>query len=465
MAKNLARIGNRAVRNAGDEATTHRALLEFQSPSLALIAKPVPPFAHYAIYIMASMLVAFLVVAGTMPIDRVVTAVGKVVSRSSNILVQPLDTSIVRSIDVTVGQHVKAGDLLARLDPTLAGADLAALKKQTVSLKAEVDRLTAEGSGKNYVSDGTPDSQLQAAIFAQRQAQRRFEVETYDQKISSLQTTLKRAQADVVSYTERSGYADTLLKSREDLERQGVGSRLNTLTARDSSAEAKRLLTTAIAAAVSAQRDLDGMIAERDGTIQKARGETSQDLTDAGRKLSDANEQLAKAQKHRDLVEIHADRDAIVLAIENVSVGSVLNVAEPFITLVPNDATMEIDSAIPASDVGFVRVGDPVVIKFDAYKEREHGFAEGTVRVVAPDSQTNPTEGPDKPKIETLPLGPTVYRVKVSIDTLKLTNLPPDFRLQPGLGVEADVKVGKRTMLSYLLGRFVPAFTEGMREP
>jgi hemolysin D len=106
-----------------------------------------------------------------------------------------------------------------------------------------------------------------------------------------------------------------------------------------------------------------------------------------------------------------------------------------------------------------------VVIKFDAYRFYEHGFAEGHVRVVAPDSQATPTEGPDKPKPDSVPLGASLYRVKIAIDQMKLTNLPPDFRLQPGLGIEADIKVGRRTMLNYLLGRFIPVLTEGMREP
>ena len=74
------------------------------------------------------------------------------VSRSSNMLIQPLETSIVRSIDVKIGQRVHAGDLLAQLDPTFAGADLTSLVKQTVSLKAEVTRLTAEAAGKPAIA-------------------------------------------------------------------------------------------------------------------------------------------------------------------------------------------------------------------------------------------------------------------------------------------------------------------------
>jgi HlyD family secretion protein len=467
MAKNLAKITPSRLAKVDNEAATTRALLEFQSPTVALVSKPVPRFSFYATYVMASMLVVFMLIAGLFPIDRIVTGSGKVTTKSSTILVQPLDISIVRSINVDVGQHVHAGQVLARLDPTLTSADVSSLKAQTKSLTAQVDRLNAELMGQPYVGDGTKDSQLQADIYAQHQAELSYKVETYKQKISSLEVALRKAQAEVPIYSEREGYAQTLLNSRKQLEQQGVGSRLNTLQAQDSLAEAQRLAAGARSAAAGAQKDLDAMMSERDGFVREYRNTVSSTLSETGRLLSDAREQLAKAVKHADLVEMRADTDATVLAISNVSVGSVLQSAEPFITLVPDDAVMEIDGAVPANEVAFVRVGDPVVIKFAAYTEREHGFALGTVTTIAPDSQQNPTEGPNKPKIDSVPidLGNNVYHVKVSIDEMKMTNLPPDFRLQPGLGAEADIKIGKRTMLSYLLARFLPALREGMREP
>jgi hemolysin D len=465
MAQELARSGNRSLSAAQQETIAGRALLEFQSPTSALVAKPVPAVAYYATYVLASMLVVFLVLAGTVPIDRVVTATGKVVPQSSNMLVQPLETSIVRSIDVKVGQRVHAGDLLARLDPTFSGADLTSLDALTSSLHAEVDRLTAEGAGENYAGDATSSGQLQAAIFKQRQAERGFHEETYRQKISSLASTLTKAQSEIVSDTEQLRIASDMLAARQRLEREGVGSKFNTQQALSTVTDQRRALNAAISTAASARQDMDALVAERDGYVQQTRGETSQQLSDAVRKLADAQDQLAKARRRADLVDLRADRDAVVLAISSVSVGSVLNVAEPFITLVPDDAKMEVDAAIPASDVGFVREGDEAVIKFDAYRFFEHGYAEGHVRVVAPDSQSTPTEGPDKPRIDSVPLGQSLYRVKVSIDNMKMTNMPIDFRLQPGLGIEADIKIGKRTMLNYLLGRFIPAFTQGMREP
>jgi HlyD family secretion protein len=57
------------------------------------------------------------------------------------------------------------------------------------------------------------------------------------------------------------------------------------------------------------------------------------------------------------------------------------------------------------------------------------------------------------------------YRSRISLDEIKLHNTPAGFRLVPGMPVTADVLVGKQTVLRYMLGRAMPAVTEGMREP
>ena len=466
MANEIARIRpGRAP--ATIDGSAGRALLEFQSPTMALIARPAPPLSSRLTWVIGAMFAAMLVLAATVPIDRVVTGSGKVASQSTNVLIQPLEISIVRSIDVKLGQRVHKGDLLARLDPTFTGSDLAASEAQAQSLEAEVDRLQAEAAGKVYTGNGSPAGTLQAALFLQRRSERAFKTEAYAQKISSLGTALRKAQDEARVYSDRYGYASQVLQAREDAERLGVGSKLNTTAARDAKAESLRTLQTAQSAAISAKKDLDALTAERDGQAQTDRFTTSQELNEARRKLDDVREQLNKARRRRDLVDIRADQNATVFAIAKVSVGSVLSAGEPFLTLVPDDSTMQIEGAIPASEIGYVRVGDEVVIKLEAYRSNEHGYIVGHVRTIAPDSQENKAEGPDKPKIDSIPveLGNTVYQVKVSIDELKLTNIPPDFRLQPGLGAALDIQVGKRTALSYLLTRMIPALTEGMREP
>ena len=72
-------------------------ILEFQQPSTAIVNAPVPRAARGTVWIVSSMVAALVLVAGVLPVDQVVTARGLVVSQSSTVLVQPLETAIVRS--------------------------------------------------------------------------------------------------------------------------------------------------------------------------------------------------------------------------------------------------------------------------------------------------------------------------------------------------------------------------------
>lgn len=444
-------------------------LLDFQSPSAALIAQRVPTHSRYTLWVLASIFAVALVLMGTVPIDRVVVTQGKVVTGNANIAIQPLETSIVRSIDVREGQLVKPGQLLARLDPTFVAADADSLATQAASLQAEVDRLRAEVDGVPYVGDGSPPSQLQSLIFTQRSAERSFRLENYRQKIDALRVRVASAMSDVESYSVRLGVARQIESMRMELERQAVGSRLNTFMALQDRNESARLLEAARSQAIGSQRELDALTAERDSYVQQTRAEASQQLTEQGRRLNETKENLTKAQLRRALVEIRAERESIVLTVAPVSVGSVMQSAEQFITLVPTDAPLEIEAILDGRDAGFVARGNAVAIKFDTFSYALYGMAEGTVQMISPDSFRNPNEERNRQsgrgRAGSTDFGNAYYRARISIDTLKMHDLPPGFRVNPGMPVTADVKIGKRTVLAYLFSRIVPATTEGLREP
>ena len=114
-----------------------------------------------------------------------------------------------------------------------------------------------------------------------------------------------------------------------------------------------------------------------------------------------------------------------------------------------------------------LREFDPVAVKFDTFPFIQYGLAYGTVRTISADSfngqdqQRNPTGAVPVPTNSTEPY----YRARITIDRVELHGTPPDFHLMPGMPITADIKVGKRTVLQYLLGRVMPVASEGMREP
>ena len=200
--KGLVMRGSTSLAPPGQEPEpTLPSILEFKSPSAVIVAAPLPRTARGTIWVISSMFAACVAAMGLIPVDRVVTAPGKVISRTATLVVQPLETSIVRSIEVTEGQRVRTGDVLARLDPTSASADVSASAAQVSALQAEVSRLQAEAEGRVFTYTGVDKNLLlQAAIFAARQSERTFRLESYAQRISGLQAAVARGLADVQAY-------------------------------------------------------------------------------------------------------------------------------------------------------------------------------------------------------------------------------------------------------------------------
>ncbi len=448
------------------------ALLEFHSPSAAMAAMPPTASARYITWIISSMSLAGLLVLSLFPINRVVTANGALVSTDPTIVVQPLETSIVRSINVHEGDVVRKGQILAHLDPTTTDADVASLGSQTSSLQAEVDRLTAEVSGRDYVADmNNPASTQQAAIFLRRKSSYASKLVNYEQQIAGLQSDLVGFQASAALYTSRVKVASDVHNMRVELQRDQVGSRLNSLASQDELMELERSQIGAQQSAASARNKLTAMVAERDGYIQSSKADTYQALTDAQRKLYEARGEYEKAKLQKSLIVMRADRDAVVLNIAKVSVGSVITTAQQFMTLTPLDSPLEIEARLPVDQAGYVQLGDKAQVKFQTFSYVQYGGADATVTNISSDAfsqdQVQASTAAAPANGMTTPGGATTsfYRVRMRIDRYSLHGVPRNFKPSSGMVVVSDINVGKRTILQYMLSTVIPTVTEGMRDP
>ena len=440
--RNLASVARRQSRREivrGLDEHTSVALLEFQSPTAALIAEPVPISARYTSYILSSLVLVTIILLAVFKVDRAVVTSGQVVSAAPNTVIQPLETSIVRSIRVRAGAIVHKGQLMAELDPTFAGGDDKSTTSQAASLDAEVARLRAELGGSAYASDGTPYSDMQAAMFQQRKQEYEFHVQSLTAKIASLKAKVDQAQADMAFASSRLVGLRDAEQRRVELERLQVGSHLNTLAARDARLQMEGQFADAQKADEGAVRDLQAGVADLNDYKHQWTSDASQTLLQEERLLSDMRSQASKAQLRHQLVEIRAPQDGVVLSVAKVSPGSVMQGGDEFIRLVPIDAQMEVEAVIPGSTAGFVHVGDPVTVKFETFPYIQYGYAVGRVDTVSPDSfptpppPTNttmpqiPNSAPGAPM--NMPSSAAVYVARLSITEMRMRNVPADFRL------------------------------------
>jgi HlyD family secretion protein len=133
----------------------------------------------------------------------------------------------------------------------------------------------------------------------------------------------------------------------------------------------------------------------------------------------------------------------------------------------PADAPLAVEGILPGSEGGFVHLGDPVAIKFDTFEYMHYGMAYGTVRNISADTFFGGDQQAAQNAAVPMPnnTNEAFYRGQITIDRLGLHDVPSDFHLTPGMIVTADIKVGKRTVLTYFLSRIVPIATESLREP
>lgn len=436
-----------------------RQLVAFRSEADALGMEGEPRTARLTLFILAGALAAGLGLASQATIDRVVSGTGQLVTREPTVVVQSLNRAIIKSLHVREGDRVRAGDVLATLDPTFTEADVAQLEVQIESFDAEIARLEAELAEQPLPEGLSPRyAELQRNLMLQRRAQRAEELRSLEARIAQLEATTAKHGADQRRYAERAKIMKEVEGMRQQLADKQYGSRLQLLQAIDQRMELARQAELEANSLVEARHQLETARAERAAFNEQWRTEIRSSLVERRTARDGAAEQLAKARKNHDLVTLKAPADAIVLNAAKLSVGSVLTEATPLFTLVPTDAPIEAEVSIDARDIGHIRPDDAVIVKLESFNYMQHGFAEGRVRVVSEDAFT--TKADDS----RAPVRP-YYRALVTVDRAALHDVPNGFRLIPGMPVTADIKIGTRNVLTYVAHGLTRSFREGMREP
>lgn len=435
-------------------------LSAFESETAAVFERTAPVREHIVLYVLTAMLIIACTLAAVVKLDRVVTGIGRVAPVGGELFVSPLDRAIIREVLVREGDVVKQGQALATLDPTFASADLAQLQQRLASSQAEAARREAEMALRPYQAGSDPYSQLQHGIWSQRQAEYRSTLEDFDARLKGARSAIAQYDRDVQDYEKRLKLAEQNEKMNVDLRVKGYVTQQAVIVSSDARLEVGRLLAKSQNEQVTTRHTVESVQAQRAAFMQKWQSDTAAALVTVRNDLDEVREELHKAEKLKELISLQAPADAVVLRIGKISQGSVAVASsdqEPLFTLVPLTATLEAEIRIGADDIGFIQPGDTVKLKLDAYSYVRHGTATGVIKTISEgsftqDNASNATVAPH-------------FRARVEIKELGLRNVPATFRLIPGMTLQADVMVGRRTLLSYLVEGVMRTGSEAMREP
>ncbi|MVW58371.1 HlyD family type I secretion periplasmic adaptor subunit [Massilia sp. NEAU-DD11] len=435
--------------------------IEFLPDADEIERRPLPPYARITVHALAAMLVCFLGWASIAEIDEVVKAQGRLTTPLSNIVVQPIETSIIRSIDVRIGQVVKKGERLATLDPTDADADQAQLRLKFDSLDTQVKRLEAELTGRGTPAETgkvSADTQLQDKLAGERRANFAAQMARLDENIAKTRASLDTNVRDQQVLGDRTRSLREVETMQERLVDQKFGAKVNLLDARNKRMEVERDYTLAKNQEPEIRRTLAGLEAEKRAFVNGWRQKIMEDLLNLTRERDATAEQIKKGTLRRDKVILTAPADAMVQDIAKLSQGSVAQAAEKMFTLVPLGTALDAEVQIDSLDVGHVKPGDVAHIKLDAFPFQKHGTLEAKVRTLSEDAFKRDTANAES--------GTDAYYVsRIDLGGGKLKNMDPHARLLPGMTLTAEIVVGKRTVLSYLLWPLTKGLDEAIREP
>lgn len=445
-----------ATPTAGVDEPVEKLVSEFQSDTAEIVGEADPIGARMTLFMLTLGFIVAVAWAAFAHLDRIVTANGTLISIQPTILVQPFDTSIVRSISVKEGDIVNAGRVLATLDPTFTAADVAQFEARLNTLAAQIERLEAENADRSYQIPAEKPSEaqvLQYSLWQQRRREYDASLRSRQEQISRLTVQWQAKERQIEQLKAQKVLINEIEEMRRKLAAAETGSRLNLLLAQRDSISVVREISLSEAEMIQLSHQIEGAKAELTVYIKQWSNQISNELARLRDERTSVGEQLNKARKRFDLVELATPVDAVVLEVAKRSVGSIVTAAEPLFRLVPLNAPLEIEANILAREMGFVKVGDIAEIKISAYNFADYGTLSGIVHTISEDSFKESSTGQ------------VVYKTRVEIKENKMRNLPSSFRLIPGMPVAAEIKVGSRSVLSYFLSPITRGLEEGLREP
>jgi HlyD family secretion protein len=433
-------------------------VVDFQPDALEIKNQKLPVWARYSVFSPLVFLAVAIIWASICKVDIIVQASGKLISDKQNFAMKPLELTIIQKINVRMGDVVEADQLLFTFDPSKNIAEAERLKNELGALNAQFERLKCEFDEKPYLAKEDEKSQKwQLAIYTQRQ-------DLYKQKINYYDQTLKRYDA------ARKGKEDTLLKQRERLESLKKIEKMYIDLRERQATSLKELLQVSISR-MDMESNLDTLgnglielahqkessISEKNSFIQQWRGSLSEDMVKVERELLSTRKAYEKNERLVASIHLRSPCRAFVQQIADVSEGSAVREAEALVTLIPLDGIIEFEGEIRPQDIGKVKIGSKARIKLNAYPFQKHGTLDGEVRNISEDTLQHQKQATEMD-------GATYYRARITA-TGKLRGTPDGFRLIPGMEGQAEIKIGTRRIIEFLIYPLIKSFDETAREP
>lgn len=419
------------------------------------------PVGLRVIYIAAAFFVTFLLWASFTELEEVSRGDGRVIPSQKTQIVQSTEPGVISEIFVRVGQHIKKGDLLIRLDKTPNAANLGEVEAKVRSLEAQLARLELEQLGKIDADYDCPATlkenapavcATEAQLFKARVNNLQSRIKVFEEKAEQKRRELKEAESNVARLEESLRLAEQELKVIEPLAAKKVVAQIDMIKAQRSVAEIGGQLSAAKEAKGRAEAGV------REATLQIEeqqlifRQTALSEMTDKRAEYSVVRETTRGAQERLKRTDIRSPVDGVINEILFNTQGAFLTAGDRVLSIVPLDDTLVVEARIRPSDIAFIHAGQSAVVKVTAYDFSIYGGLEGLVENVAADTIVDPvTKEP-------------YYAVIVRTSATALKGEKGTLSIMPGMVCNVDILTGRKTVMQYLLKPINKARERALRE-
>lgn len=401
--------------------------------------------------------------AAMAPLDSAAVAHGSVVVDTKRKSIQHLEAGIVRQILVQDGDHVKAGQVLVRLDDTQARANLDLVAGRYNADLAQAARLDAEALNRSEIAfpeallahrDDPEVARLmetESTIFRAHLDEIASQTKILEQRDAQLTEEVKGLQGQIAAEARQISLIGNEIADVTQLLNKGLAQKPRLSQLQRGAAELEGQRSQNVALIARARQNMgDTQLRIVDLTVSRV-NDAVETLGDTQKDLFDLGQQMQAAKDVLDRMEIRAPQDGIIVNLAIHTIGGVISQGASLMEIVPTLDKLVVEAHVEVTDIDKVRPDLPAQIRLLAYSQRTTPSLDGRVVWVSADRI-------DDDKTRT-----AYYTARVEVDQAQLAALT-DVRLYPGMPVDVMIETGKRTMFQYLVAPFERTFAHAMRE-
>lgn len=389
----------------------------------ASIAQPVRGWVYTSVAVFAAVAVVAVAVWGQY--TRRERVQGFLSSASGAAILRMPDAGTVSDLMVHEGDVVSAGTALAQLTVDRSG------KNDVAGNEAVIGELNKQAESQRQQRDET--------IRLGRQ-----QLEQLKGSITSLRNEIREADVEIKLQNERLAQARQLLDKWLDLKAKDYASEFYVLQYQNQVKDQEIRVQSLLRQRASLMKDVAAAEAELPATQLRAQSQVGQ----INQKMSATEQEIAEQQAEH---ERSVKREMVIVApidgtVTNIGParGQTVAADSPFATVLPKDGGLHAELLVPTRAIGFVKAGQPVTLRYDAFPYERFGQFFGRVESVGRTPLLNGES------IGPLTVHEPVYRIVVAIDRQDVEAGGQALPLRAGMVASADLLMERRTLLEWL---------------